>query len=149
MGRLFQLHDGHLRAMSKFPWKPIRLPGNLEQQIDQAFDELIHRQWGMGPRASWQPDIDVYETADAYLVEADVPGVTPEDIQVHVEEHSLTISGSRRSDIVEQSAHSVRVERRKGEFSRRFYLEHAVDPSNVQRTHTEGTLHLVIPKRTN
>ncbi|MFQ5730390.1 MAG: Hsp20/alpha crystallin family protein [Planctomycetaceae bacterium] len=134
--------------MSQFPWKPIRLPGNLEQQIDQAFDELIRRRWGMGPASSWQPEIDVYETADAYLVEADVPGVMPEDIRVDVDGHSLTISGLRRTATVEQSAHSVRVERRQGRFSRRFHLEHSVDPTRVKRTHTEGTLHLVIPKRT-
>lgn len=134
--------------MSQFPWKPIRLPASLDQQIELTFDELIHRQWGpRSPAAAWQPEIDVYETDDAYVVEADVPGVEPEEIHVDVDEHSLTISGARQGHVVEKSAHTVRVERHKGQFSRRFQLTHAVDPDRLQRTHKEGTLHLVLPKR--
>jgi HSP20 family protein len=130
-----------------FPFKslPIR---NLEQQIDQAFDELIHGKWGLTSRSIvWEPAIDVYETPQDYLVEADVPGVAPDDIQVRIEDQWLTISGERRSSQVEQSAHGVRIERRKGSFFRRFYLEHPVDPQCVERTDQEGTLLLRIPKQ--
>ena len=68
--------------MSQLPWKPIRLR-NLEQQIDQAFDELIHGQWGLcPPSGNWQPEIDIFETPDFYLVEADVPGVDPDEIRL-------------------------------------------------------------------
>ena len=133
--------------MSQFPWKPIRLR-NLEQQIDQAFDELIHGQWGLGaPISIWQPDIDIYETQDSYFVEADVPGVLPDEIHVEVDEHSLTISGWRRSGCVEKSAQGVCVERRKGSFSRHFSLAHAVDPHHVKRENQAGTLTLRIPKQ--
>lgn len=133
--------------MPQFPFKPFRLR-NLEQQIDQAFDELIHGKWGLSPPGGgWQPDIDLYETPDAYLVEADVPGVLPQDIHVNVGEHRLTISGSRHSSSIERSAQGVRLERRKGSFSRSFILEHPVDPQRVERTNEEGTLILRIPKR--
>ncbi len=133
--------------MSQFPRKPIRLR-NLEQQIDQAFDELIHGQWGLGaPTSPWQPDIDIYETPDSYFVEADVPGVLLDEIHVEVDEHSLTISGWRRSGCVEKSAQGVCIERRKGSFSRRFSLEHAVDPHHVERENQAGTLMLRIPKQ--
>ena len=134
--------------MPHFPWKPIRLLHDLDQQIDRAFDDLIHRQWGLpSPGAAWQPDIDIYETDEAYLVEADIPGVPLEQVSVEVDEHSLTISGTRETHSFERTAHSVRVERAKGRFSRRFPLDQAVDPNNVQRAHKEGTLHLVIPKQ--
>lgn len=134
--------------MAPVPWRPFRL-GNLDEQIDRAFDELIHGKWGLSPPSGeWQPEIDVYETDDAYLVEADVPGVALQDIHVDVAEHWLTISGSRRTDTIAQSAQGVWIERRKGSFLRRCYLQHAVDPRKVQRTHHEGTLHLVIFKRT-
>jgi HSP20 family protein len=133
--------------MSEFSWKLIRLR-NLEQQIDQAFDELIHRPWGLDSSASpWQPEIDIYDMPECYLVEADVPGVPPDEIRVEVEAHSLTISGSRRSARIEQSAQSVCLERRKGSFFRRFVLEQAVDPQRVERTIHEGTLTLKIPKQ--
>jgi HSP20 family protein len=134
--------------MSQYPWKPLRL-SNLEQQIDQAFDKLIHGIWKSSPPSgAWQPEIDVYETDDSYLVEADVPGVPPQDIRVEVDEHGLTISGWRHSSRIARSAQGVRIERQKGGFSRAFFLEHAVDPQRVERTHEEGTLVLRISKRT-
>ena len=133
--------------MSELPWKLIRLR-NLEQQIDQAFDELIHRPWGLGSSASpWQPEIDIFETPDAYLVEADVPGVPPDEIRVEVDRHSLTISGCRRSARVEQSAQGICLERRKGSFSRRFALEQAVEPDQVEKSIHEGILTIRIPKQ--
>jgi HSP20 family protein len=135
--------------MSQFPWKPLRLIRNVEQEIDRAFDELIVRPWGPGAAADWQPDIDLYETPELYLIEADVPGAAPESIHVSVDEHAVTISGSRASGTVERSARGVKVERRKGSFSRRFHLEHAVDTDLVEREHREGTLLLKIPKRKN
>lgn len=133
--------------MSHLPWKPIRLR-NLEQQIDQAFDELIHGQWGLtGPSGVWQPDIDIYETTDNYFVEADVPGVPPEEIHVEVDQHSLSISGTRHTGCVEKSAQGVCIERRKGSFYRRFSLDQAVDPHHVKREAQSGTLILRIPKQ--
>ncbi len=133
--------------MAQLPWKPIRLQ-NLEQQIDQAFHELIAGQWGLSPpQSTWQPEIDIYETPDSYLVEADVPGVPLDEIRIEIEEHSLTISGSRRSKNVEQSAQGLRIERRKESFFRRFRLDHAIDPDGVERTNQEGTLILRLPKR--
>lgn len=133
--------------MSQYPWKPIRL-GDLDREIDQAFEELIHAPWGIrGSGVVWQPEIDIYETAESYLVEADIPGVPTEEIAIHVEEHALTISGTRHSTRVEQSAQGLCLERRKGSFFRRFPLEHAVDPQRVERTIHEGTLTLRIPKQ--
>lgn len=133
--------------MADLPWKPLRLR-NLDQQIDQAFDELVRAKWGLGSSPPvWQPDIDLYETDDCYLIEADVPGVLPEDIHVAVNDNGVTISGSRHSGTIEQSAQGLRIERRKGSFSRRFVFPRPVDATQVQRVHHEGTLQLTIPKR--
>ena len=134
--------------MPEFPFKPLRLR-NLEQQLEQAFDELVYGQGRSGPPTGpWQPAIDLYELPDCYLVEADVPGVAPEDLRVEVEEHGLTISGRRQSSSVERSAHGICIERRKGSFLRHFVLEHAIVPERVERQHQEGTLILRLPKRT-
>ncbi|KAA0139724.1 Hsp20/alpha crystallin family protein [Gimesia chilikensis] len=133
--------------MSQLPWKPIRVR-NIEQQIDQAFDDLLHGQWGIcGPSGGWQPEIDIYETPDSYFVEADIPGVPTDEIHIEVTPHSLSISGWRQSGCVEKSAQGVCIERRKGSFFRRFPLEHAVDPHRVERENKAGTLTLRIPKQ--
>lgn len=133
--------------MSQFPWKPIRI-GDLDRELDQAFDEFIHIPWGLSPSApAWQPEIDLYETADSYVVEADLPGVRAEEVSIHVEKHAIIISGTRHSARVEESAQGIRLERRKGSFFRRFALEHAVDPGRVERTIQEGTLTLRLSKQ--
>lgn len=134
--------------MSLFPWKPLRLPVDLENQIEQIFSELIHEPWGRTERlASWEPEIDVYETEDAYLIEADLPGVSPQDVDVSAEEHWVTISGTRRSTSLIQSAQGVLLERRHGSFSRRIFLGHPVDAEHVTLRHQEGVFHIHLPKK--
>lgn len=134
--------------MMRFPWKPLRIGFDVDRQIDEAFRELIHSQWGLaGPVEAWQPEIDLFETDDEYLVEADVPGLSAEQLRVEVEEHSVTISGSRQSTGIEHSAHGLKLERRHGEFSRRFYLKEAVDPGQVEHVCAEGLHRIRLKKR--
>lgn len=126
-------------AMSNLPWKPLRIEFDVDRQIDDLFQRVIHSQWGSGALANtWQPEIDVYETRDEYLVEADVPGVTSDELQIEITDHWLTISGSRECTGIVQSAQKVRLERRHGSFSRRFYLNHAVDLNHVDHACAEG-----------
>lgn len=58
---------------------PIRLP----HAIERLFDEMIHRPWGFYRNVhGWNPSVDLYETAEAFILEADLPGVKPEDVKV-------------------------------------------------------------------
>ena len=134
--------------MPQFPWKPLRLGLDLDRQIDDAFRKLIHGQWGVTSDSGWQPEIDLFETEDAYIVEADVPGLASKDLRVDVNEHSITISGARESTGVERSAHGLRVERRTGSFSRQFQLRTAVDPTDVEHVCAEGLHRIRVKKRT-
>ena len=68
------------------PIRPLRLSLDLDRRIDQVFSELIHEPWGCDfGAAAWQPAVDVYETGDAYLIEVDIPGVPPENVEVQVD----------------------------------------------------------------
>ena len=134
--------------MAKLPWKPLRIEFDLDRQIDDAFDQLIHSPWGLAdPLPAWRPEVDVYETDDAYVLEADVPGVTCEDLRIEVATHWVTLSGSRRSTDMERSAQGLKLERRQGSFSRRIYLNAPVDCDQFEHVCTNGLHRIRLNKR--
>ncbi len=125
--------------MTEFSLKPIRVAFNLDRRIDEAFHDLINRHWGLVAQSElWQPDIDVYDAGDSYIVEADLPGVSPENLEITVESHAVTISGSRESSGIGRTAQGVSIERRFGKFARRFQLNEAVDSNSVEHEDAEG-----------
>ena len=82
--------------MNHSPNRPLRLVLDVDRHIDAAFEELIHAPWGCEVAGSiWQPAIDIYELNDAYVVEADLPGVLPERVEIAAVGRRLTLSGTR------------------------------------------------------
>jgi len=136
--------------MAPFPSpRIVRLSLDLDRRIEQLFTELIHEPWGREFSATeWQPAIDVHETADAYLIEADIPGVAPEDVEVQVDGRRLTIRGTR--DTVtwsgSQAGRSVLVERQHGQFCRTLELDHPVAIERLQMQFEQGILRARLPK---
>ena len=128
------------------PWTPFALSLDIERKIDEAFSTLIDEPWGRLSSA-WQPAIDVLETHDAYLIEVDLPGVSPEQVEIHVEGNRLTIRGARHATLRAETARSLRVERTFGSFCRTLDLAHAVDPERLEKHVEHGILHARLPKR--
>jgi HSP20 family protein len=117
------------------PWDPLR---DL-----QAWQERLSRH-----SDAWAPPIDVYETADSYVVTAEVPGLTRDHIDLALEDTRLTIRG-RRPDPPTGSTPSVRfhqVERGRGPFSRTFEFAGRVDPARVTADLSNGVLTVTLPK---
>lgn len=130
------------------PRTPLRLCFDLDQEIDAAFANLIHQPWGRSeaPRG-WQPAIDLFETEEAYFLEADLPGVSRDDIELRVEDSRVVLRGHRRSVRVSQSGRGVRIERAQGEFERAITLALPVDPERAEVTCEQGILRVRLPKR--
>ena len=94
---------------------------------------------------SWTPPIDVYETADAYVVSAELPGLTREQIELSMADSRLTIRGERK----EQGAEGLRyhqVERGHGAFARTFEFTDKIDPEAVTADLANGVLTITLPK---
>lgn len=138
--------------MGDLPIRPLRLSLDLGRRIDEAFEELIHAPWGREQLASsvWQPAVDIYEVDDAYLIEADLPGVPPERVEVHAEDSRLTFRGMRETVTSGWSAtgRTLLVERRQGQFCRTIEFERPVDTNRVEMQFDRGTLRIRVPKRT-
>ncbi|MBI1314878.1 Hsp20 family protein [bacterium] len=139
--------------MSSPRWEPIRLPlghaplSQLDEHIDRTFDALLGAPW-LEKAAGWLPQLDVYETPDAFLVEADLPGVAVNDLQVRVDAESVTICGSRSDTRRDETPHgAVRIERRHGAFCRKLTLSQPVDRDRIQISHEQGVFRIRLPKQ--
>ena len=123
-------------------WVRVSTPA-YHREIESVFDELIHRAWG---RAEWRPPMDVVETAEAVVIELDLPGVEASRIQVAAEGPYLMITGERRRAVPAGPERAVLAERPQGRFVRRIEFRAGFDPAQVRQSFANGVLRLVVPK---
>jgi HSP20 family protein len=119
-----------------------RLPGDLEELMEALASKP--REWWM--KAVPYPLVNVREEADAFHVEAEVPGVTQDQIEVLIRRGTeLTLQGERKPVVCETGAWHYR-ERGDGRFQRTVMLPVPVDPAKVEARLDQGVLRLVLPK---
>jgi len=116
-------------------WDPLRDLLAIQQRLDR---------FAPGP-AGWQPPVDLYETADAYVLTAELAGVLEADIRVEAGEHSVTLSGVRRERPGSCEQYH-RLERGHGEFARRFELPLRIDATQIAAVLKDGVLTVSCPK---
>lgn len=116
-------------------WDPIRDLLAIQQRLDR---------FAPGP-SGWMPPVDLHETADQYVITAEVPGLTREDVQIHVKEGHLTLSGTRR-ERASTCEQYHRIERGHGTFTRTFHLPVPVDREHVTADLRDGILTVTCPK---
>jgi HSP20 family protein len=115
--------------------------------IRSEFDRLLGRtdtQVGAG----WCPVVDVHETEDALILQAELPGLKADDVSLSVENGVLTISGDKKQEIEEgkEGTEYHLVERRYGHFERRFTLPRSVDSEKVVADFSDGILRITLSK---
>ena len=121
------------------PYRPA--PANFDRWFDSAFQNSGHPSY-----AATTPRVDVQEKADAYRLEAELPGLTEKDFTVNVEHNLLTISSQQEhSEEREENGYVIR-ERRSGAFRRSFALPEEVDADQISATFKDGLLTLTVPK---
>ncbi len=123
-------------------------PWSLLNQLQREMDSIMHREGDTtSPVSDWTPAVDIREIDNAYLLHADVPGVKPEDIEIHMENNVLTLTGKREFDKTEDQNGYKRVERVRGKFYRRFSLPDTADGDKVSAKTANGVLEITIPKQ--
>ena len=98
-------------------------------------------------RSGWTPAVDVRETNEAYLVEAELPGLGKNDVTVTFEDDLLTFSGERKVGEETEEENYRRIERSYGPFSRSFNLPREVDAEGVLANFKDGLLSITVPKK--
>ena len=98
-------------------------------------------------RGTWTPSVDIYEADGALVLKADLPEMRREDIDVTVENNTLTIRGERKHDHEIKQEHFHRVERAYGTFVRQFSLSPTVDSAKIAAEYKDGVLSVKLPVR--
>jgi len=128
------------------PWLPLPFR-QLSQEVDRLFDELIHRPWGARQAVEeWNPQLDLYETESAFILEADLPGVKKQDVSVAVENGDLVLRGRRSSERTRAESSFHYHERRSGQFFRRLRLPASIDQEHIRAEFRHGVLRVTLPK---
>jgi HSP20 family protein len=109
-----------------------------------ALQERMNR-LGIDDQPGWTPAVDLYETADRFVLSIELPGLKRDQIRIELQHEILTVRGERAVQH-EDGAQFHRVERGHGPFARSFSLPHPVDAEHVQADFRDGVLTVVIPK---
>ena len=97
--------------------------------------------------SDWTPAVDIKEQEKQFVISADIPGVDPDNIDVHMEKGMLTIKGERDSEKKTEREGYKRIEREHGVFYRRFTMPEGVDAEAINAKTTNGVLTITIPKK--
>ena len=130
-------------------WNPTRDLMQMREEMDRVFNQFLRRgdgeeaTWGQGV---WAPPVDIYETDDAFLLKADLPGFTKDDVTIEMQQNRLIIRGERKRETETKEDQYHRLERAYGRFERAFWLPTTVDAEKIQATFKDGVLELRLPK---
>jgi HSP20 family protein len=136
--------------MALIRWEPVRELNTIQNEMNRLFNTFFETTGGQGgtPAAGrrWLPAMDLAESGDEFVLRADLPGLSEDDVNIEFEDNVLTISGERKSEHEERKEGYYRLERASGSFSRSLTLPEGVDPEKVQASFDRGVLEVRIPK---
>jgi HSP20 family protein len=131
-------------------WDPYREVQSLQNRMNSLFREMSGDPGGENApltAASFVPAVDIYEDDKKVLLKLEVPGIEEKDLDVRVENHTLTVKGERKFESEGKEENFHRIERRYGSFFRAFTLPTSVDVENVQAKYQNGILKLELAKK--
>ena len=132
--------------MTVVRWEPLRELSSLQTEMNRLFNTVFDAPAGDGGLRRWVPPMDLVETAEHFVLRADLPGLSEDDLKIELEDGVLTVSGERRADHEERQEGFYRVERAFGTFSRSLTLPKGVDGEAVSASFDRGVLEVRIPK---
>jgi HSP20 family protein len=136
--------------MSMTRYNPWNTQPALQDEIKQVFDRFFGESSGDHSNvvtSQWMPRVDIKEEDDRFVIFADIPGVDPKDIEIHMDKGILSIRGERSSEAREDNQRFSRVERTHGVFYRRFALPDSANAEGIAATGRHGVLEISIPKK--
>jgi HSP20 family protein len=127
-------------------WDPFRDLMSIQNELNRLFGRTYAGSEGGPSSGSWMPALDVFETQDKFVVTVELPGVNPDEVDVAVEDSTLTITGERKfyDNVSDEAFH--RVERRYGSFARSLSLPQTADAERIEASFDRGVLTIEVPK---
>jgi HSP20 family protein len=128
-------------------WYPIREVSSLQDRVNSLFQDFAGDSQAV-TTAAFTPAVDVFENGEKVVLKLDIPGVEEKDLDIRVENQTLTVRGERKFESEEKEENFHRIERRYGSFFRSFSLPTTVDTENVNASYNAGVLKLELKKKT-
>jgi HSP20 family protein len=119
----------------------------LQEQVNRLFDTSFPGRSDNSALTTWAPAVDIYETENELVVKADLPDIDEKDLDVRIENNTLTIRGERKFEKKLTEENYLRVERTYGSFSRSFSLPNTVNSEAIKADYKNGVLTVELPKR--
>ncbi len=134
--------------MALIRWEPARELGTIQNEMNRLFNNFFDTPTttGNGAHRRWIPSMDLVETEGDFVLRADLPGLSEQDVNIELEDNVLTISGERRAEHEERNEGYYRVERSSGSFRRSLTVPEGIDPESVKATFDRGVLEVRVPK---
>src|SRR5258708_2354203 len=128
-------------------WDPFRDINQLQGGLNRLFQDYNRGSDELTTSGSFVPAVDVYDDEHNLVLKMEVPGVDQKDIDIRLENNTLTVRGERNFEKEEKEENFHRIERRYGAFARSFTLPNTVDPENVNASYENGILKIQLAKR--
>ena len=127
-------------------WDPYREVVALQNRMNSLFQNMSSDEDPV-TASSFVPAVDIYEDNEKVVLKLEVPGIPEKDLDIRVENHTLTVKGERKFEKEEKEQNFHRIERRYGSFFRAFTLPSTVDAEHVAASYTAGVLKLELAKK--
>ena len=137
--------------MSIVRWDPFRDVAALQDRINRIFSESFGSSRELDDDSAhydWRPTVDIYETADGFILKVELAGIEKEDVSVEVKDNILTLKGERLLDPEIKDEQYYRKERAFGKFQRSFTLQESIKPEHVKAAFKNGILTITVPRPT-
>jgi HSP20 family protein len=128
-------------------YDPFRDLRGLQDEMNRLFSSTFSGGEDQMMRGAWNPQVDIFENKDQIVLEAELPGLKPEDVEISIENNVLTLHGERKFEKKDQQDNFHRVERSYGSFTRSFTLPPTVSSENATAEFENGILRLTLLKR--
>ena len=135
--------------MNVVKYDPFRDLRTLQDEMNRLFSGSFSRANSQDEvlRGAWSPSVDIFENKNEIVLEAELPGMSVEDVNISIENNVLTLHGERRFEKKDEGDNFHRVERSYGSFTRSFTLPPTVSSENANAEFNNGVLRLTLAKR--
>jgi|SRR5438105_7901580 len=128
-------------------FEPLRELTSLQNQLNRVFQDFGRGSDELLTSGTFVPAVDIYEDENSLNLKLEVPGIDQKDLDIQLENNTLTVRGERKFEHEEKEENFHRIERRYGSFARSFTLPNTVDTENVQANYENGILKIKLVKR--
>ncbi len=145
VGSYFKISE-EVGQMALMRWDPWRELASFREAINRLFDETITRRLPIPGWGEWKPSVDVVDRGAEFVIKADLPGYSPENVEITVQENAVFIRGEVKEEKeTKEGEYHVR-ERSYGSFARSLPLPVPIKPELARATFKNGVLEIILPK---